>query len=141
MLFESNTESPECFICFDDLKDKPIQLKNQTYYYKKCKCNNYIHKKCLDDWYENKHKCPICRNHINKILYFDYPTLSMIYKKYCTKKNILRVLRIICGIIFIYYSAKFYAQICKQFLLEFKYDIYFIVTTLYIKINLWISDL
>jgi hypothetical protein len=80
-LIESNTmielfeyekqiiEKNECFICFEIIIEdelEPIQLKNQKLYIKNCNCNGYVHKMCLDKWYNTNNKCPICRENINK---------------------------------------------------------------------------
>jgi sulfur relay (sulfurtransferase) DsrF/TusC family protein len=59
----------ECFICYDSMDDfqlKPISLKTQSYYNKKCKCDGWTHKKCLDTWYQTQHTCPMCRAVISK---------------------------------------------------------------------------
>lgn len=59
----------ECFICYDitdDFKLNPINLKTQSYYNKRCKCDGWIHKDCLDKWYQKQNKCPICRAEITK---------------------------------------------------------------------------
>ncbi len=54
----------ECFICYEvktDSEPCTISLKYQVNYNKPCGCDGWIHKKCLDMWYGNKQKCPICR--------------------------------------------------------------------------------
>ena len=58
----------ECFICFQIINNKkiPFRLKSECYYQKKCSCNGWIHKSCLDYWYDKKPVCPICRNCIYK---------------------------------------------------------------------------
>ena len=59
-----NNEKIECFICFETVIEnelQPIRLNLNNYYIKKCSCDGFIHKKCLDIWYSNNKKCPICR--------------------------------------------------------------------------------
>ena len=59
-------KKPECFICYEIINKPPIRLKNNCYYQQKCSCNCWIHKKCLDSWYNIKQTCPICRINIIK---------------------------------------------------------------------------
>jgi hypothetical protein len=77
----------DCFICFQIINNKttPFQLKSECYYQKKCSCNGWIHKSCLDQWYDKKPVCPICRNCIYKnsdimvkIFKFDYRLFILI---------------------------------------------------------------
>lgn len=58
----------DCFICYEMINNnkKPIRLKSECYYIKKCTCDGWIHKGCLDYWYSKKEVCPICRNNIYK---------------------------------------------------------------------------
>jgi hypothetical protein len=59
-------KKPECFICYEIINKPPIRLKNNRYYQQKCSCNCWIHKKCLDSWYNIKQTCPVCRINIIK---------------------------------------------------------------------------
>jgi hypothetical protein len=59
-------KKPECFICYETINKPPIRLKNNRYYQQKCSCNCWIHKKCLDSWYNIKQTCPVCRINIIK---------------------------------------------------------------------------
>ena len=73
-------EQNECFICFEMIiedESETSQLKNQKYYIKKCNCNGYVHKICLDKWYDTNNKCPICRQLINK-----NPDIIVTYNNY-----------------------------------------------------------
>jgi len=54
-------KKPECFICYEIIDKIPIRLKNNHYYQQKCSCSGWIHKKCLDTWYNIKQTCPVCR--------------------------------------------------------------------------------
>jgi hypothetical protein len=58
----------DCFICFQIINNKKttFRLKSECYYQKKCSCNGWVHKSCLDYWYNKKPVCPICRNRIYK---------------------------------------------------------------------------
>ena len=109
---KNKEEISECFICYEIIlpdKTKPIKLISQKDYVKNCTCNGWIHKNCLDDWYNISKKCPICREIITKkaldiiiikkenlyivILKNIYKTikffiiLSFIYKLYVVVKN------------------------------------------------------
>lgn len=80
---ENNTNnSEECLICLESIYEGgifPIKLNSNIYYTKKCLCNGYIHKNCLDLWYSNNQQCPICRNTLAKHTYF---TLILSNNKY-----------------------------------------------------------
>ncbi len=60
----SLTMPNECFVCYEisnDFETYPISLKSQLNYIKKCRCDGWIHKQCLDIWCKEQNKCPICR--------------------------------------------------------------------------------
>ena len=66
---ENSFANNECFICYEvALKDETqtIRLNNQTDFIKLCQCNGWIHKKCLNDWFQQAHTCPICRTNIQR---------------------------------------------------------------------------
>ena len=108
---KNKEEISECFICYEIIlpdKTKPIKLISQKDYVKNCTCNGWIHKNCLNNWYNISKKCPICREIITKapdiiiikkenlyivILKNIYKTikffiiLSFIYKLYVVVKN------------------------------------------------------
>lgn len=103
----------ECFICYEVNSDYPFQLNTQTLYNKRCNCQGYIHKKCLDMWYESKHSCPICRNNISKNISIktrDFLRINNIYNK----KIPLHLLVIFTRILFIYYIYQFYSNIYQN---------------------------
>jgi hypothetical protein len=55
-------EDNECLICLE-INDKTdaICIKIQNNFYKKdCLCDGWIHQYCLDFWYIQNKKCPIC---------------------------------------------------------------------------------
>ena len=62
-------EPNECLICLeinthDNLK--PVDLKTQQIYFKKCHCGGWVHLHCLCEWYEISNSCPICRLYMTK---------------------------------------------------------------------------
>ena len=57
----------ECLICLENTNKKIIiQLNDIKTYFKKCKCNAYVHLDCFNKWINIKSVCPICRNKIKK---------------------------------------------------------------------------
>jgi hypothetical protein len=52
-----------CFICYEYLEKNccPIELNKQVIYTTECKCNDFIHNKCLKLWLDIQKRCPICR--------------------------------------------------------------------------------
>lgn len=59
-----NYEERECFVCFEIKafnEARPIMLKNQNIYVTSCNCDSFIHKKCLQIWFDKNKICPICR--------------------------------------------------------------------------------
>jgi hypothetical protein len=113
-----------CFICYETAiayECEPIQLNSQIDYMKKCNCNSWIHKNCLNAWYNKSRTCPICRNSLNK-----RENLSMIVLENGTNyyilinryffRNITKISRTFAIVIFIYYIYKVYL-----FLLSYNY--------------------
>ena len=113
----SYNKPEECFICYElksDLDSCTISLKSQINYDKSCECDGWIHKQCLDIWYNKQKKCPICRviiyerkNVIDTVVNA-VPYSNQIYLFVC--KSINKVARIIlywflfCTIIELYLS-------------------------------------
>ena len=62
---DDNKEKEDCFICYEKGTNR-IEMEDQEYYFKKCKCLGIVHKDCLDRWYDKSHKCPVCREFIIK---------------------------------------------------------------------------
>jgi hypothetical protein len=58
------SKKKECFICFNNTKKaiKPLSI----YIKKNCKCDNYIHERCLKKWISIRKCCPICNSQINQ---------------------------------------------------------------------------
>jgi hypothetical protein len=107
---------PICFICYETANAyewDPIQLNAQLDYIKKCSCNSWIHKNCLDNWYNKSMSCPICRISISKKL-----TMSMVILENSSNyyilinryflRNIYKISKVLYTILFFYYVYKIY---------------------------------
>lgn len=58
----NNDNINDCLICLEiyDITNKNcIKLQN-VFYIKTCICDAWIHHYCLDIWFNNNNKCPIC---------------------------------------------------------------------------------
>jgi hypothetical protein len=58
----NNDDNNDCLICLEiyDITNKNcIKLQN-VFYIKTCICDAWIHHYCLDIWFNNNNKCPIC---------------------------------------------------------------------------------
>jgi hypothetical protein len=56
------TNINDCMIClepYDVTNNNCIKLQN-VFYIKNCFCDAWIHHYCLDIWFNNNNKCPIC---------------------------------------------------------------------------------
>jgi hypothetical protein len=116
-----NQELEECFICYEFITEnnmKTIKLRDQNYYMKKCSCEGYIHKKCLDKWYELNLTCPICRQQIIKIDNIIFRVLNfnqnfvLIYLFF--KNNIYYIKKYLVSIVFLYIFINFYFNILNN---------------------------
>jgi hypothetical protein len=113
----------DCFICFQIINNKktPFRLKSECYYQKKCSCNGWVHKSCLDYWYDKKPVCPICRNHIYKnsdimvkIFKFNYKLFILIVfikNKIMYARNNTKKIKYIVNFIVLCFFIK-YMNIC-----------------------------
>ena len=54
------SKEPECFICLQAEQGLVPRLKEQQIYVKVCKCDGWVHNRCLDTWVDINKKCPIC---------------------------------------------------------------------------------
>lgn len=86
---DKNQHISDCVICYeseDREKLKPIKFGRQTKYFKRCRCDIFIHITCLDKWYNIKHTCPICRKYIilntQKRLFNGWSDIYYVIKKY-----------------------------------------------------------
>lgn len=97
----------ECFICYEvstDLEICPISLKSQNNYYKQCGCDGWIHKQCLDKWFNQQKKCPVCRLEIYErkiIVYSLVSVVSYSFRVYIIICNALRKIVISCVYFFL----------------------------------------
>lgn len=104
---ELYNETNFCFICYEFLyeNEKPFKLNSKIYYLKNCMCEGFIHKKCIETWYNINKSCPICRNPIFKnekfliILYF----YSFFYLK-----NVIKIKKILLFLCFLYFNLEIY---------------------------------
>jgi hypothetical protein len=115
-----NRLNPEedCFICYAQHGELPIQLDDQEYYVKKCRCLGIVHKSCLDIWYNKSSKCPVCREFIVKkgTLYSSLPYSITYYLLY--ERGIKILARTISMIIFSYCLLEFYYSILNTIFID-----------------------
>lgn len=132
----NNDNIDQCFICFE-IKcpngNYPIKLNSKLYYYKKCSCDGFIHKFCLDIWYNKSSRCPICRDIIEKrtqftkLLLYNGTNILFIYLN--IKNNIGIIFRYFFIIFLFFEIIKFYLIIIdKNYFLydELEYNNYYI---------------
>lgn len=50
----TETMPKECAVCFEGIK------RLQTY--RQLECSHYFHKQCIDQWFQRKLSCPMCRH-------------------------------------------------------------------------------
>jgi hypothetical protein len=75
----NNDDLVECFVCYEIKNENncaPIKLYKQQYYKKRCDCDGFIHKECLDKWFQTNKNCPICRNSIFENIALDLPIVN-----------------------------------------------------------------
>ena len=63
---ERKRPEQECSICLDDMYNNTDVITLE--------CNHMFHKKCINDWFREKHDCPQCRNYA--LPTEDFPSLS-----------------------------------------------------------------
>ena len=75
----------ECYICFENLNEKPIKSK--------CKCSsNNIHSKCFFLLFMNNiFSCPLCRTKISPNDYFTKKQLTEYYYNLTISDQLLKV--------------------------------------------------
>ena len=120
----------ECFICFKIINNKktPFRLKSECYYQKKCSCNGWVHKSCLDYWYDTKPVCPICRNYIYKnsdimvkIFKFNYKLFILIIfikNKIIYARNNITKIKYIVNFIVLFFFITYLNILFKVFYLK-----------------------
>ena len=122
LLYEEDNEEPDCFICYELLNENEqlIKLNNNAYYFKKCNCEGFIHKKCLDKWFNSKKSCPVCRFLIDKKIVltdatickkshgaFFYNNLKVIKKNWIVFLFIFFTIDFVCKNIALFFGALF----------------------------------
>ena len=54
---DTANENEKCHICKEEYNDNSIYRKNIS-------CEHYFHQGCIDTWYSEKYKCPICNQDV-----------------------------------------------------------------------------
>jgi hypothetical protein len=119
----------DCFICYEfvtNYEPCTISLRCQVNYDKTCGCDGWIHKKCLERWYLNQKKCPICRlaiyerqNTVYSILNIT-PYANRIY--ICARNSFYRIVTVFAYVFFVFSVIEFYLSILmKKYQTEDKY--------------------
>ncbi len=113
--YNTNFEPIECFICYETVFEdelNPIKLNSNTTYIKYCDCDVFTHKKCLNIWYEKNKKCPICRKYMIENTTVKIEILNkggyILYFYIIIKKNIIKIIRFLTIIFFIYYICEIF---------------------------------
>lgn len=110
-------EENECFICLEvssKYENKPSRFKNKIQFFKKCKCDGWVHDDCIEKWFYLKEICPIC---CNRIIYinseFDYMLYFIHFYLYITKnvKIIINRLNFFLKIYVLYMIINYMFQI------------------------------
>jgi hypothetical protein len=114
------TELNECLICLEIITHdnlRPIDLKTQNVFLKKCDCGGWVHLCCLYKWYEINNSCPICRLYMKKSESL-ISILSFKFENFCSK--------FISAVIRVYFVFWFmFAIACSYHI----YQSYFILNT------------
>jgi hypothetical protein len=113
-------DEKDCFICFEKInmnESKIHKLNNQLLFIKNCRCDVYVHKKCLKTWSDMYKSCPICRKNVTEInfvyiiLYNYIPFGNYIYFKII--KFSYTMIRFMFILLVIYNILDFYLRIYK----------------------------
>lgn len=111
----------ECFICFETKTETGsliIALKNQKIFIKNCICDGPIHNECLELWFLNSKKCPICR--VNVIQNTNASTFMLNYVPFGINIYIFikalsqKIIRILTLFLFIYATIDLYILIMSS---------------------------
>ena len=125
-----NYEVNICFICYEHLCEnmKPIKLNSKIYYLKNCNCDGFIHKKCIDTWYNINSSCPVCRtaivkntNFISKILATN--TYFVIFYFFYLK-NFIKIKKYIIILVSIYFTTELYFTLLNSNFLHHYQNLY-----------------
>ena len=98
----SNINENECLICLEvknNNNEKTIKLNDLASCEKRCECNGWFHKSCLDTWFIIKFSCPICRisidsfNPQHQIHYYDQTqTYIQIIQRRFTRNELIIII-------------------------------------------------
>jgi len=110
---EDKEEEPDCFICYELLNENEqlIKLNNNAYYLKKCNCEGFIHKKCLDKWFNSKNSCPVCRFLIDKKIVLTNATICKKSDGAFFYNNLMVIKKNWIVFLFIFFTIDF---VCKN---------------------------
>jgi hypothetical protein len=107
-------KTDECFVCFQTETDdglKPISLRYQHLYIKKCSCDGQIHIKCLEMWCKKNFKCPICRIQLRENIQFKNVLLIITVRTHIMYLHLIRIITIVARLttlfLFIYTSLQY----------------------------------
>jgi hypothetical protein len=107
-----------CFVCLE-IKD-PYQNEycitlHNNLYIKICTCNGWIHKRCLNIWYNQNKQCPVCLcKMIQKMETRDvtcisiYSKINKIFKIICVNIVYIRLLFSFLSLVWFYYHFIFF---------------------------------
>ena len=117
-------EVNDCFICYEN-EMTPIKLNSNKYYLKECKCEGYVHIKCLTIWYEKNKKCPICRISMiekpNIAIYMSYKTRFVVLFLLTLKKNTRILMRIFSALFLLFLMCEYYTSISNKVYHNYRY--------------------
>jgi hypothetical protein len=118
----------ECFICLEVNynNETPIYLKKQYIYITLCNCDGFVHKNCLNNWFKERKKCPICRINVteNSVINYDFQLSLIMYSYYIF---LLKIIYNISKLLLIY--SIIYLNLCIFFIVIYNiiYNINFIL--------------
>lgn len=87
-----------CFICYeeqDDSKNKIVNLFQDGFFIKTCRCKGNIHVNCFTQWYKKNQSCPMCRSKVIKYetyiidVIYNYSNNILLFKMYINKFCVL----------------------------------------------------
>ena len=116
-----NENQIECFVCYEfktERREKPIKLYSQNYYVKKCICDGFIHKECLDKWVKQNGTCPICRNNIHENVNLIHSIIN--YKKYGYVIYAFLIIKNNMKFLFRHFPIIFFLIFCVEISVSFK---------------------
>ena len=113
----------ECFVCYEITNGDncvPIKLYGQNYYNKRCNCDGFIHKSCLDKWFQTNKNCPICRNCIYENITLDISIINnhkfghIVFYFVLLKKMMMPLFNYFSYLFFIIFVFKMYLSVIDK---------------------------